>query len=163
MLGWVDSIVDFSGTQGKANETVEEAEARIRAEVEEMRRLREETAGTGRELENLAEKGKVNVSVEGNIDTALNDFFTGDEWGQCNSTVKMEVGMNTEEFRAGMDEIVSLRYDAEGNPIVVRAEADQSSMEEAAHIITEILPDGTKKYIQVGMDPDRESLAKTKE
>jgi len=142
VLGWADSLLDFSGTQGRANESVEEAQARIRREVEEMRKLREATKQTGESLDQLNEKGTIELKVESKVDQDLDEFF-GDI-DEFSAGFEVPVGMSLDEFKKGVDEITE--FTALTHTANVEAEVDEQSVEWVTGIIEEELPDGTRFF-----------------
>lgn len=155
-IAWIDSIIDFSGTKGKANEAIEETVAGIRKEIEAQRELREERAKIDDSL----------TDFFGEVDYAADTEAAKDRLNKLRSELAesgvLKLGVELEQETLAAVDASLEDFFQDGVKTEVLTVPDQVSAEETKQFILEILPDGTKSYIQVGMDPDSESIDATK-
>jgi len=173
MLGWVDSIVGFSGTQGRANETIDETVARIREEIEAAKKIREE-------VKNIPEEKAIDVTLDdGSAQDGLSDLTRQlDDAGVLVINPELEtnavdeeltrffdqidnpsIGLSTEEFKAQLDtikELIPKREVIDIEPVI-----DERAHEYARGYLEDIAPDGTRTFTWVG-ELDKPSIDEAK-
>jgi phage-related minor tail protein len=131
VIAWADSLIDFSGTQGRANETLEEAKDRIRDQIYGMEDLRDATKETSEKLDDISKKDNIVVDVKANVDESLNDYFA--EIDEASQGVEIPVGMSLEEFKKGVDDIVS--FQAAGHDIGIKPSVDRDALQDVKNEI----------------------------
>jgi len=184
LLGWVDSLINFSGTQGDANETIEAAQAKIRSEVEEFKQLKTVAGAAGDKIKDIP--GEVSIDIGLDVgdteeqvsriksqfdglrdsgEIVLTPSYAGDEFnsivqGIYDQVADIPVGLSVDEFKAQIDTLVSLVPESE--TITVKTEIDERAAEYARGYLEDVAPDGTRTFTWVGA-VDSDALKKTKE